>query len=244
MTRNEGLNPPLRHFLLECREQGERLCSHWYCVCLNSPSAFDWDESLCTCLWGNVCFGVALLLLVGCGMQVSLLNGSQEKFSGRKKKREQKDRKIYDGWPRKSRTFVFYPWNQIRRIALKDSIGTQLSLHLLHHPVLPFSRIIFSFTGKEHVWSPLLLETRLASEVPPSRPFSPPSLSVCLAPLPHGLRHGTGKAKRRLKGSDAGHGAKVGLGSSIWRGLIMFRDWLSATTPLSSLISKTGHHLH
>lgn len=112
------------------------------------------------------------------------------------------EREMTVGVAKAAHLFSLYckdPWNQIRRIALKDNIGMQLTLHLLHHPVLPFCRIIFSFTGKEHVWSPLLLETRLASEVPPSRPFSPPSLSVWLCRA-HVLRHGTGKAKRTGKG--------------------------------------------
>lgn len=38
------------------------------------------------------------------------------------------------------------PWKQIRRAVLKDNIGTQLALHLLHHPAPPrLSGIIFFF---------------------------------------------------------------------------------------------------
>lgn len=36
-------------------------------------------------------------------------------------------------------------------LALEDQIGTKRAPTLLRRPALPFSTIIFSFTGKEHV---------------------------------------------------------------------------------------------
>lgn len=91
------------------------------------------------------------------------------------------------------------PWKQIRRAVLKDNIGTQLALHLLHHPAPPLlSGIIFFFwkKAKNMFDRPFLLETRLASEAFSPGPFSPLSPSASLR-RPAFLRHGTGGAGER-----------------------------------------------
>lgn len=83
--------------------------------------------------------------------------------------------------------------------------------------------------------------------MPPSRPFSPLSLSVCLGP-PHALQHGPWKGKKKKEGKRAHtRGLRCGMQCQSrprffhQKGHIMFGDWLSATKPLSSLINKTGH---
>lgn len=183
----------LTHFQLESsQEEGERLCFYGYSVCLHSLPDFDWDErrSLCTCLWENVCFGIALLLLVGCGMRVSIVKRSQERTDAKAKNRQKeeltkKGKRDPRGVAHQKLHICFQfpatiPETKSERSHRRPKLAHNAAFSLLHHPVLPFSRIIFSFTGKEHVWSPPLLETRPASEVPPARQFSPLSLSVRL----------------------------------------------------------------
>lgn len=114
-------------------------------------------------------------------------------------------------------------WNQIRAIPLEEKIGTQHRLpplpHPQHHPILRLTKIIFSFTGKEHVWSPLLLETRVASEVPLPLRFSPLSPSVPFrCPTLSRMAQGEGRGKRpRAPGLRCGIRCQSGLDSSIWR---------------------------
>lgn len=165
-----------------------------------SPCCFWWDEE---CMFPTL--GAA----------------RKEKGNRRSWKRQKRERKLYEGWPIKSCTFVFnFPQWSLKPNKSNCSGGQKLARNSFFTLFCRSLEIIFSLTGKEHVWSPLLLETRLASEVPPCRPFSPLSLSVRhRRPTLCGMAQGTQKEgnKPTLEGSDVGYSAKAGLGSSIQR---------------------------
>lgn len=148
--RITSINCGVTLFRFESPETKERVCFRCIHVCLHRICDSEMRES----------FGV----LVNEEMCVCFHRENEECFfkSRTEIKKMLKSMRIHK--PQKLHICFQFSWNQIR--ASDDPAGTNT----------PFPGIIFSF---KHVWSVLLLEKRPASEMPPSRPFPPLSVSVC-----------------------------------------------------------------
>lgn len=140
------------------------------------------------------------------------------------------------------------PWKRIRRAALKDNIGTQLALHLLHHPAPPLlSAIIFFFwkKAKNMFDRPLFIrgEPRLRSFF--AGPFSHRRRRLPRSAAPRFCRTAPGKRRSVAQGLRCGTWWENGP----WparppRSVGSFSTGRLALKPPSSFVGETGRRVH
>lgn len=158
-----------------------------------------WRKSLCTCLWENVCFAAASLLMVGQGMPVSIFQSSQRRINAKKsvsnKSWKSKKRKIHKGLCIKSCTFVSNYLHRSPKPNQSNRIEGQ-NWHMKYGfpPTSPCSSVlynnIFFHRQRTCLIGPFITVKvclRSASHPPP-----PTAIAVCPSPLSQAVRGSAG----------------------------------------------------